>query len=325
MWLFTNLAMALDTLPAVGRVFLLALLLACALYGFTRLVSGSEHRALVTMYSKAALSALIFVPVGVLLFDVQVPVPVEEYRRYATPWPAYVTYGVVAVWAIGALIQLTRLGRDLRATGKAVHSLQPAGDKLRARLDHWHGRLNVSFPVILRCGGAELPWHTGCLVAGRPKAVIVLPAAAMNWPAGTVDVLLLTQLAQLQQGAWRWLIAGRVVRAIYWFAPWVRAIYRGLAQSAESASRGLAAAAYRDQEGWRRDARSAAQRGATLQVVALNDGAAPLRLPSTGEYDVPAVTKRRVALEGQSFEAKWAGTKQRYRDRRRDPMNRPTG
>ena len=319
MWLFTNLAMALDTLPVMGRVFLLALLLACALYGFTRLVGDSEHHRLVLMYSKAALCALIGVPVGVLLFDVQVPVPVEEYRRYATSWPAYITYGVLLVWALGALVQLGRLAFELRATMAAARAHDVAGGKLGARLEHWSRRLNLPFQVTLRCGGAELPWHTGSLAAERPHAGIVLPAAARNWPPGIVDVLLLTQLAQLQQNSWRWLIAGRAVGAVYWFAPWVHAIYICGARTAQSRSLTLAAAAYRDKEGWRRDARSASQRCGTLQSVALNHKGAPLRLGSDADFDLPPAPTRQRPTVDASFEEKLAATKRRYRAKRRDP------
>ena len=60
-WVFTNVAKALDTLPAEGRVMLLGLLLTIALCGFARVLRGAAP-ALRLLYGKGALVALLAVP-----------------------------------------------------------------------------------------------------------------------------------------------------------------------------------------------------------------------------------------------------------------------
>ena len=103
MWLFTQLAMALDTLPDFGRVFLLALLLTGALCGFARLMRGGKAGALSLLYRKGALLALIVVPAIVYLFDVKVPVPAVQVTRFVAIWPN--TWHMACWWWLGGFLQ----------------------------------------------------------------------------------------------------------------------------------------------------------------------------------------------------------------------------
>ena len=90
-------AMALDTLPIAGRMMLLALLLSGALYGFVRLLPHEPGSGLNVLYRKGALAALLFVPLGVYVFGVQVPVRVDQVVRLQTQLPSYVVYALAAI------------------------------------------------------------------------------------------------------------------------------------------------------------------------------------------------------------------------------------
>jgi len=82
--------MALDTLPAAGRILLLALLLSWGLFGFTRTLPGDSGSSLNVLYRKGALLALLLVPAMVYLLDIQVRVPVTELTRFVSPFLCYV-------------------------------------------------------------------------------------------------------------------------------------------------------------------------------------------------------------------------------------------
>ena len=317
MWLFTNIAMALDTLPAEGRVLLLALLLTVALYGFNRLLADADA-TLRVLFGKGALMALVLVPAGVYLLGVQVPVPVEQLQRYDTPWPAYVVWALLSVWLLGALVQLVRLALEWRRSAGLVAELPEANSKIGSRIGHWTQRLNLPITVEVRCEGAEVPWHVGSMP--RQPAQVVLPAAALNWPVGVVDVMLLEQLAMLKQSAWRWMFAGRVIAALYWPSPWVARMAADLAQVLVQPGLGLARAAYRDPEGFRRDLKQLRQRAQTLQPVG-GDGlyGSVLRLANDGRYEDVAPAPVSEDATAASFEGKWAGTKRRRAAKVRDP------
>ncbi len=126
--------------------------------------------------------------------------------------------------------------------------------------------------------------------------------------------MLLHQLAQLEQRAWRWLLFARVVQALYWPLPWVGDMVSELAELLAAASGRLAGAAYRDPEGWRRDVRKAAERCATLADLAYAQQS--VRLPGRPpQLDAPPMDD----AADKSIDEKWAVTKARLRRKYRDP------
>ena len=318
MWLFTQLAMALDTLPGFGRVFLLALLLTGALCGFARLMPGGRPGTQSLLYRKGALLALILVPAVVYLFDVRLPVPVVQVTRFAAIWPEYLAYGVLVVWLGGFLFSLAIMLGDLRRTFRMHGSAGAVPGKLLSRVNHWHKRLGVTGAVRVICAGSEMPWHL-CTVGH--SSVIVLPAAAANWPAGVTDVLLLWQLAQTRQRCWVWAVIGRLVSAAYWFAPWVGRLSDDLVEELPLPAWALAQSAYGDPDGWHRDSRNASSRCETLREVSLSATPRLLRLPAPnrlpdnlsgrpGELCEPAEA---------SFDDRWQLAKRKHRQRLRNP------
>ena len=316
----TNIAMALDTLPDFGRVMLLAFLLTLVLYGFTRLLPGDMGSTLQVLYRKGALMALLEVTLTVYLINVQAPVPVDEFKAYSTPVPGYLASALLLIWLLGVCYHVrVAVGVMQRtATASSEHTDAPA--TIIARCRHWQQRLAYPQSVRVCVGGAEQAWHVGPSRLRNRAAVICLPAAAANWPAGLVDVLLLSQLAQLKQNTWRWLVFGRLVQAIYWPAPWVSELVQQLAEYLVEPAERLAASAYRDNEGWVRDVRKLIKRTDTLQNIPALETRGLLRAPSHGVHWLPPKPQvDRVRVDGLVFEEKWAGTKQRMKDKTRDP------
>lgn len=321
---FVLVAMGLDTLPLAGRVLLLALLLSCALYGFLRLLPDDPEATLTVLYCKGALLSLLLVPGLIYVLGIRVPVPVEELTHLNTPWPAYVTIAVLTIWLVGFVYQLRRLMLDVQATRQAAMSTAPAPEAIEARSQHWQQRLNLQANITIHAGGAEQPWHTGALLQQQTQHV-VLPAAAVNWPTGLQDVMLLGQIAQLQQGAWRWLMLGRLVQAMYWPLPWVGKLVTHFSVQLEVPGYRLAASAYRDPEGWQRDARNMTKRASTLQSVAAPKPGGLMRLPNSGKGWLPPRREPRSVRIGDTvvddlkFEEKWADTRTHRREKVRDP------
>ncbi len=325
--ILTTLAMALDTLPAEGRVMLLAVLLSLALHGFTRAADNGRDVSLSyrLMYRKGALMALLLVPLLVYLTNLQMPVHVEQFVAFNTPVPAYVCAAVLLLWLAGAVVQLLRLGRVVRHTSLEAARGRAASAPLQARLTHWSKRLHLQSAVEVVCEGSSRPWHTFC---GYRRVRIVIPAAALNWPVGVTDVMLLQQLAQIKQGAWGWLLFARVIRALYWPLPWVAVLARQLAQMLVLPADKLAAAAYRDAEGWQRDLRNHDKRLSGLAAAVAGRGrgerllladitqARQLQPPEPSAAEQARAT---VSVGEQTFERRWSGTKARLRRKYRDP------
>jgi hypothetical protein len=318
--LLATVAMALDTLPTYGRLMLLAFLLALMLFGFTRLLPAQMGSSLQVLYRKGALLALLGVPLGVYLINVQVPVPVDEVVSFDTPVPSYVASILLVLWILGVIYQLGRVIRQISTTLAHAARATDAHSKIVGRCTHWQKRLAYEGPVKVVCGGSEQAWHAGKPWPGVQPAVICLPAAAANWPAGLVDAMLLNQLAQLKQGSWRWLLFARVVQALYWPAPWISQLVQQLALHLVEPAERLAASAYRDNEGWIRDVRKLAKRTDLLQNIPALGSDGLLRLPSDGiKWLPPRPQLQSVRVDGLVFEDKWARSKRRKKDKHRDP------
>ncbi len=313
--LFQYVAMALDTLPVGGRIALLAFLLALTLCAFSNRLQTELGSRLNVMYRKGALVSMLVVPLAVFVLGVQMPVYVDEFARFQTVVPYYLTVGFSVVWMVGAFVRLRRVWMAVTATHRALEQdgLSDPSEKLRARVAHWCRRLNQSDAIAVHVGGGERAWH-----ASASSAHVVLPAAAVNWPMGVVDVLLLQQLAQIRQRAWSWSLFGALVAAVYWPIPWVKRMADQLSEHMAAGGASLARSAYRDREGWRRDVRSLAQRSDTLGAHDTPGVDGLFRLPSV-EWIEPEQARQRRGEVDDSFEDKWALTKHRRSERHRDP------
>ncbi|XOV83093.1 MAG: hypothetical protein ACFHXK_19855 [bacterium] len=316
----THLAMALDTLPDFGRVMLLAFLLTLVLHGFARLLPDDMGSTLQVLYRKGALLALLAVPLAVYLINIQVPVPVDEFRAYSTPIPGYSANVLLLIWLVGVCYHVRTAVIVVRRTVSAASAYPQASTKIMTRAQHWQQRLAYTSAVRVCVGGAEQAWHVGPSRLQNRAAMICLPAAAANWPAGLVDVLLLSQLAQLKQNNWRWLVFGRMVQALYWPAPWVSELLQQLAEHLVEPAERLASSAYRDNEGWTRDVRKLLQRTKTLEEIPALVTRGLLRVPSRGVHWLPPPPRvDTVRVDGLVFEDRWAGSRARKKEKIRDP------
>ena len=350
--------MALDTLPTWGRVMLLALLLSIAFYGFSRGKASRRSSAVHILFRKGALVALLLVPGLVYLTNIQMPVHVDQIVRINSEVPTYFIYALSLVWLTGMGWFLFRLYSTWLATiRQAIPADNKTGvqapSKIQSRLKHWSARLNLTTEVHLYCFGGQQGWHVmgrnreGGMGFGHSKAVVVLPAAALNWPTGVLDVALLCQLAQIKQNCWNWLLIARSIQAIFWFAPWVATMVAELAHTIAIPSVSLAKAAYRDPEGWRMDFRNYEKRITTLQAFEpggdILDQRQPLRLsdieheilvafgqstaspvpvlgPESALAPVTAVSSETQGEEGPTtFDEGWAATQERRKAKYDDP------
>ena len=243
---FETIAMALDTLGPSGRLLLMALLLSGALCGVARALRNHPSWTLQLYYRKAAIVALVAVPLLVMLLGLQMPVYVEQAKAYATQLPATISWVIGLAWLVGVLS--LGLRESLRVYRLRGHLLtQSAGEPvaLESRVQHWQRRLNVEQRVgVFALGGGQ---------AVSVSNVIWLPQAALHWPLGQQDVLLLWQLAMVKQRGYRWLLAALFVRILYWPCPWVRTLLADFGQALSQQALPLAKAAYRGPEGWRSD------------------------------------------------------------------------
>ncbi|NKC01623.1 MAG: hypothetical protein GKR90_24410 [Pseudomonadales bacterium] len=312
-YLFEVTAMSLDTLPQGGRIMLLAFLLSLAFAGFGRVISPKYGEKMHILYRKAALLALIVVPFLVWLSDIRMAVYVDSYRHYVTTIPQYVTIAVLSAWLVGVIYHVYRLGQRVGlTTAQAPKDKRPGSDKLHKRMRHWCARLNIKNEMDLMVDGGSHPWHT--------NEVIVLPAAALNWPIGIVDAMLLIQLAQGKNRAWYWVLIGEFIACVFWFAPWVRHMAVQLRRLLPHPAVSLARAAYRDPEGWRRDFRHLKQRLDTLAPVG-DASDEYLRLEvgvDVQEPDPPPLDE----TEPATLEEKWLKTKERRWRKHFDPYER---
>lgn len=309
--LFELTAMSLDTLPSGGRIILLATLLSLALVGFTRVLSTKYGESMHILYRKAALLALIVVPFLVWLIDLRMTVYVEHARAFATDVPRYVTIAFLGVWVAGVIVQVYRLGKRVGATVAGVPE-NDATEKLRRRLEHWQSRLNFRPQIRLKVAGGDYPWHS--------NEAIVLPAAALNWPLGVVDVMILLQLAQLKQRCWYWMLTGEFIACVFWFAPWVGRMKEQLRALLPHPAISLARAAYRDPDGWRRDFRALTQRIDTYTRIGGEEDPL-LRMELGLDTDDPKSVSPPPPVE-ESHDARWRVTKQKRWQKHFDPYER---
>ena len=324
-------AVALDALPLTGRVMLLALMLSLAFFGLQRVLRGNAQGRLPILFCKGALLSLLGAPIVIVSLGIQVPVPVSEVVVVSTPWPGYLVWGLASIWLAGAVywtvqsIRSIRQTRGLAMTYRRHRSTLPDG--LPQRLSHWQHRLNLTDRIELSVAGAEQGWHVGSISPGQSR-LVCLPAAAEHWPTGLQDVLLLQQLALLQQGGWRWLVYGRWLRGLYWPLPWVASLVDFLALQLYRPAQELAASAYRDPEGWAQHQRALRKRAGALSPVYFSATRGLIRVPGeSSEWSDESAAPVVAVVTGPGLRSRVSGcasqpqsAKLAKRRRERDPL-----
>jgi beta-lactamase regulating signal transducer with metallopeptidase domain len=149
--------------------------------------------------------------------------PSASARRRATPLDrAPLNVGLpqllLGIWIAGVLVSLgRRLGSQIRVS------------RIVARAQPMRTRFATAAEVRL---SAEL--HTPA-VAGVLRPVVVLPAAAMDWPAADLEAVLAHEIGHVTRRDGVFNLCGDLARAIYWCNPLVRLAVRRLRVESERA------------------------------------------------------------------------------------------
>ena len=315
----TYIAMALDTLPDEGRVVLFLVLLGLALFGLAKSRIVTQDNRVAGLFFRGVFVVLLVLPTLMYITSIRMPVYEIHGQQFYTQAPTYLTYFLLACWYIGAAYYLFRyvqqwrlISHQLSDDKQAASNL--ADDKTNKRLAHWSKRLGLQEDVMLRIDGGEAPWHFAA--SWRGGYVIVLPASALSWPRGVLDVALLIELSKIVKSGWVWLIWSRFVCALLWPLRWLPKMADQLSETNNKNCLGTAESAYRDNYGWQKDLRQLIQRLESLTPVPTE----ALRLPSF----TPDVLRadQNLVDDAADFEAKLNYTKAKLKQKHHDPYEK---
>ncbi|HET8551667.1 MAG TPA: M56 family metallopeptidase [Gammaproteobacteria bacterium] len=129
--------------------------------------------------------------------------------------PAWLT-ALLLAWALGAAALLARLGDGLMRIARLSRRADAVDDQ------GWHAlagdisdRLGLRRKVVLRCHrDIEMP-----MTFGIRRPVILLPAAAADWPIGKRRLVLLHELAHVRRGDALTQLIMQIARALHWPNP----------------------------------------------------------------------------------------------------------
>lgn len=244
----------LDSLPDASRAVLSGSVLAGGLCYVERRLPAN-FSGLAIAYRKAVLVALVFIPLLVYyVLGLRFVVVVEELPEIAGP-PSLLWWSLLGVWGIGLFARGASDVARLRRSAGQVADFPAADEKLASRLDFWRRRVGISQPVAVCLGNSEQPWTRGSL-----KPVIGLPRSAARWPAAVQDAILVHELCHIKHRHWLWLVAGRLVAALYWPIPWVAGLTEHLGHGFQEASDARAIEFFGDRMGYSRALKHIAQR-----------------------------------------------------------------
>jgi Zn-dependent protease with chaperone function len=145
------------------------------------------------------------------------PFWVEDAGRWNQLWRHPIPSGLLLLWLLGALWQIASvLVRFHR--GRALLDAAPAttDPRLQRHLESVAGALRLPRIPTLRLGNDVGPC---CSVWGRP--VILLPRTALYWDEDSVRAVLAHEAVHLKRRDGIQLLIVDLVRAVYWWLPWL--------------------------------------------------------------------------------------------------------
>jgi|GEM_PF-3431863 len=245
----------IDALPGYLRALLAGLILALLLRFWETRICENEVLYSVS-FRKTAFVALLLVPMLVWLFpDSRMVVFVDELpdRSISGSWG---WLPILCFWLGGFLFCFYRLIRSYMDSYAALKALPAiAGDdKLLERLAHWQRQLDITRPLTL------VTTPTASLHHLPLAARIALPRAALHWPAGNQDVLLIRELCHLKKRHSCWHAFAQFVACSYWPVTWVSKMHRRMLENFQLAADSLAESCYQDPLGYDRALKQIAQR-----------------------------------------------------------------
>ncbi|MBX9460342.1 MAG: M56 family metallopeptidase, partial [Brevundimonas sp.] len=209
----------------LGLVILLALPLLIALMPALRIQTPA-------FAEPAAVAAPAAPPVAAPAPDTPVPrlEAASTGRPVAGPeWRVDPVAVLLAVWAAGCAFLLIRLTAGVALLHRWTRDARPVSDSrwLAALARAAQGRR----PPVLRASSRV----TSPLSWGWRPAVILLDPAALD-QAGRADAVLAHEMGHVRHGDWLFLMASRLLVALFWFNPLVWVLERELARQSEQAA-----------------------------------------------------------------------------------------
>jgi len=136
------------------------------------------------------------------------------------------------IWAIGVIVNALLLIVGLLRLAWIASRAEPAADVRITRIaTEVAATLGLNRPVrLLRSRHSSLLFTWG---HARPK--VLLPATAPDWSDDRIRIVLLHELAHIRRGDWVTQMAAELLRAAYWFNPFVWLAARRLRQESEHA------------------------------------------------------------------------------------------
>jgi hypothetical protein len=268
----------LDTMPGYIRALLAGLILARVLSFFEARIAEREVLFCLS-FRKTSLTALLIVPLVVLLFpDTRIAVFVEQPpdRIDATPWWWLV---VLWLWLPGVVITLAQ---QIKAYVHAAKNLNAAPEvaeqeKLLVRLPHWRNRLGMKRPVTLvETAGLEA-WSLP--ISSR----LGIPATVLHWPENLQDIVMIRELCHIRKHHSSWHLFAGFIACCYWPVTWVPKMHRRLQNGFQLSTDSLAESCYGDNLSYARGLR---------QLETRMSPPASIRQPVA---DAPDVETRRIA------------------------------
>jgi len=159
-------------------------------------------------------------------FEVQNPWPLMPL------WKSYIPLVVLCAWFSGSLALLLRVAWGVNRRLKGLRRMPLILGSSHARcIQCLHGiadRMGYHEQVALRLGGEQEPCSTSL---GTPT--VMLPQNYSNWREHTLEAVLAHELVHLaRRDSWTLLLM-HLVRAFYWWMPWMGSLSRALTRSIE--------------------------------------------------------------------------------------------
>jgi len=132
----------------------------------------------------------------------------------APTWPVWLTLA----WATGFLVVAVRVVRGQLAARHLVHAAEPStAESWSVAMQHAAASLSLSKHVpLLRSKSIASPMTIGVL---RPR--VLLPAVADEWPARSLQAVLVHELAHVKRRDTLVQLAAQLACALYWWNPLV--------------------------------------------------------------------------------------------------------